>query len=79
MDIKIQLELARQISHKILVNNNPQCELFKYNEYGDQEGYLDDIQDQFNEVYNIVLDSIRTFWRWDHRKTNGGIVNTKRL
>ena len=68
MDSKIQFELAREISHKILVNNNPQCELYQYNEYGDQCGYLVDIQLQYNEIYSVVLDAIRSHYRWDYRK-----------
>tara|TARA_R100001163_G_C5029710_1_gene170272 strand:- start:701 stop:940 length:240 start_codon:yes stop_codon:yes gene_type:complete len=79
MDISMQIELASEISEKIVIENNPQSVIYKYNEYGDECGYLDEIQDQFNEVYNIVLESIRSHWRWDYRKDKDGIVRMKRL
>jgi len=79
MDISIQIELASEISEQIVIQNNPQSVIYKYNDYGDECGYLDEIQDQFNEVYNIVLDSIRSHWRWDYRKDQGGAVKMRRL
>tara|TARA_R100000278_G_scaffold107277_1_gene84015 strand:- start:625 stop:876 length:252 start_codon:yes stop_codon:yes gene_type:complete len=60
--VALQIELARKIAENIVIENNPQSVIYKYNEYGDECGYLDEIQDQFYEVYDIVIDSIRNFW-----------------
>ena len=57
MDISMKIELASEISEKIVIENNPQSPIYQYDEYGNAT-YLDEIQDQFNEVYNIVLNSI---------------------